>query len=61
MLLLMRITIRLDDQLHMKAKRRAAERGMTLAAFVEESLRRTFDRRESGRRFIRSIGFPKNR
>jgi hypothetical protein len=37
----MRTTIRLDDQLFRQAKRAAAEKGKTLTALVEESLRLT--------------------
>ena len=35
----MRTTIRLDDDLLKAAKRRAAESGSTLTAFIEEALR----------------------
>jgi hypothetical protein len=34
-----RITIRIDDQLHAEAKKRAAEQGSTLTALIEDSLR----------------------
>jgi len=34
----MRITIRIDDQLHAEAKKWAAEQGTTLTALVEHSL-----------------------
>ena len=36
----MRTTIRLDDDLLARAKRAAAERGTTLTALIEDSLRR---------------------
>ncbi len=42
----MRTTIRLDDQLLIKAKKLAAERGTTLTAVIEESLHQTLARRE---------------
>jgi hypothetical protein len=46
----MRTTVRLDDQLLTKAKRLAAERGTTLTAIIEDSLRETFARRATPRR-----------
>jgi len=46
----MRTTVRLDDQLLTKAKRLAAERGTTLTAIIEDSLRETFARRATHRR-----------
>jgi hypothetical protein len=36
----MRTTIRLDDDLLVRAKRAAAERGTTLTALIEDALRR---------------------
>jgi hypothetical protein len=46
----MRTTIRLDDQLLIKAKKLAAERGTTLTAIIEDSLRQTLARTEPTRR-----------
>jgi hypothetical protein len=40
----MRITIRIDDQLHAEAKKWAAEQGTTLAAVIEDSLRQALAR-----------------
>jgi hypothetical protein len=44
MLWCMRTTIRLDDHLLAEAKQRAARRGVTLTAVIEEALRETFSR-----------------
>ena len=41
----MRTTIRLDERLLVEAKKRAAEKGMTLTALIEDSLRETLARR----------------
>ncbi len=38
----MRTTIRIKDQLLAEAKKRAAERGTTLTAVIEDSLRESF-------------------
>jgi hypothetical protein len=46
----MRTTIRLDDQLLREAKKRAAERGTTLTAVIEDSLRQALARRVPSRR-----------
>ena len=46
----MRTTIRLDEHLLRKAKKHAAERGTTLTAVVEDSLRQTLAPRPSSRR-----------
>jgi hypothetical protein len=40
----MRITIRIDDQLHAEAKKWAAEQGTTLTALLEDSLREALAR-----------------
>ena len=42
----MRTTIRLDDQLLVEAKKLAAERGTTLTAIIEDSLRQSLARTE---------------
>jgi len=42
----MRTTIRLDEQLLIKAKKLAAERGTTLTTIIEDSLRQTLGRCE---------------
>jgi len=42
----MRTTIRFDDQLLVQAKKLAAERGVTLTALLEDSLRETLSRRK---------------
>ena len=41
----MRTTIRLDEQLLVEAKKRAAENGTTLTALIEDSLRESLARR----------------
>jgi hypothetical protein len=41
----MRTTIRLDDRLLAEAKKRAAEKGTTLTALIEDSLREALARR----------------
>jgi hypothetical protein len=46
----MRITIRIDDELHAEAKKWAAEQGTTLTALVEDSLRKARTQWKSGRR-----------
>jgi hypothetical protein len=46
----MRITIRIDDQLHAEAKKCAAEQGTTLAALIENSLREALARRNPAHR-----------
>jgi hypothetical protein len=43
----MRTTIRLDDQLLREAKRAALESGLSLTAFIEDSLREALARRQS--------------
>jgi hypothetical protein len=53
----MRTTIRLDDRLLREAKKRAAERGTTLAAVIEDSLRQALARREPSHR-RRKFRFP---
>lgn len=45
MLLCMRTTIRLDEELLLRAKRHAAEAGTTLTALIEDSLRERLYRR----------------
>ncbi|MFZ0963896.1 MAG: DUF2191 domain-containing protein [Terriglobia bacterium] len=40
----MRITIRIDDQLHAEAKKRAAEQGTTLTPLINNSLREALAR-----------------
>ena len=42
----MRTTINVDDGLLAEAKRRAAERGITLTALIEDSPRETLGRRD---------------
>lgn len=51
----MRTTIRLDDRLLIEAKKLAAERGTTLTAIIEDTLREALSRRKSSlhRRRIR--------
>lgn len=44
----MRTTVRLPDDLLKEAKRRAAERGTTLTALIEEALRETLSRGREG-------------
>lgn len=46
----MRTTIRLDDQLLIAAKKLAAERGTTLTAIIEDTLREALSRRKPPRR-----------
>jgi hypothetical protein len=53
----MRTTIRINDQLLAKAKRLAVERGTTLTALIEDSLRETFARRATPRRRVK-FRFP---
>jgi len=53
----MRTTVRLDDHLLARAKRLAADRGTTLTAVIEESLRETIARGEAPRRRPR-VPFP---
>jgi hypothetical protein len=53
----MRTTIRLDDRVLVEAKKLAAEKGTTLAAVIEESLRQTLARRKSPSR-RRRFRFP---
>jgi len=43
----MRVTIRLDDQLHAEAKRWAAENGRTLSAVIEDAVREMLARRKT--------------
>lgn len=43
----MRTTVRLDAHLLAEAKKRAAEKGMTLTAILEESLRESLARRKA--------------
>ena len=45
----MRTTIRLDDSLLAQAKQRAAHRGLTLTAVIEEALRESFGRQDEVR------------
>jgi len=42
----MRTTIRLDENLLTEAKQRAARRGTTLTAVIEQALRESFGRRD---------------
>ncbi len=42
----MRTTIRINEHLLSEAKKRAAERGTTLTAVIEDSLRESFARRD---------------
>ncbi|MBZ5564275.1 MAG: type II toxin-antitoxin system VapB family antitoxin [Acidobacteriia bacterium] len=53
----MRTTIRLDDQLLAQAKKLAAERGTTLTAIIEDSLREVLARRQPPRRHAK-FHFP---
>jgi hypothetical protein len=43
----MRTTIRFDEQLLIRAKKLAVERGITLTALIEEALRETLARRRA--------------
>lgn len=43
----MRTTIRIDDELLAQAKKRAADRRMTLTALIEDSLRESLARRKA--------------
>jgi hypothetical protein len=45
----MRTTIRLDESLLAEAKQRAARRGTTLTAVIEQALRESFGRRDEQR------------
>ena len=47
MLLCMRTTIQLDDQLLSEAKQHAAKTGRTLKALIEDALRETLARKET--------------
>jgi len=49
MLFCMRTTMDIDDALLADAKRRAAEKGTTLTAFVEHALAAALARRETSR------------
>jgi hypothetical protein len=55
----MRTTIRLDERLLTEAKKRAAEKGTTLTALIEDSLREALARRAHPvqRKKIRMITF----
>jgi len=46
----MRTTIRFDEQLLVQAKKLAADRGVTLTALLEDSLRETINRRKPAAR-----------
>ena len=46
----MRTTIRINDRLLTEAKKLAAERGSTLTAVIEDSLRAAISRRKPGKR-----------
>ena len=46
----MRTTVRLNDQVLAQAKKLAADRGTTLTAVIEDSLRAEFSRRAAPRR-----------
>jgi hypothetical protein len=58
----MRMTIHLPDELLITARQRAAEKGMTLRAIIERSLRREIRQpragRRAGRRRIRWVTVP---
>lgn len=47
MLVIMRTTLAIDDELLAAAKRRALERGVTMGSVVEEALRRELARQPS--------------
>ena len=49
MLLCMRTTIQLDDQLLLEAKKHAAQTGRTLKAVIEDALREALARTEAAR------------
>jgi hypothetical protein len=53
----MRTTIRIEKQLLTEVKKAAAERGTTLTAIIEDSLRETFARRVNPKR-PRKFRFP---
>lgn len=48
MVLSMRTTIRIDDELYRTVKERAARTGRTIGAVVEDAIREAFQRRERG-------------
>ena len=50
MLICMRTTLQLDDDLMRDAKRAAIESGRTLTAVVEDALRQSLAKRKSGKR-----------
>jgi hypothetical protein len=43
-----RTTLNIDDRLGREAKRRAADRGTTLTAVIEQALRQSFEREDAG-------------
>lgn len=53
-----RTTLSLDDQLLREAKRMAAARGTSLAAFVEDAVREVIARRRGDRDVSRSVKLP---
>ena len=53
MVLCMKTTIQLDDQLLAEAKQRAAQTGRTLKAVIEDALRETLARTESPQAQVR--------
>ena len=48
MLFCMRTTLDIDDRLGRRARRRAADTGMTLTAVIEQALRESFAREDAG-------------
>ena len=53
MLICMRTTIQLDDQLFAEAKQRAAQTGRTLKAVIEDALREALARRDTPEQKVR--------
>lgn len=57
MIICMRTTLVLDDQLMVQAKKRAADRRTTVSEIVNEALRDSFTRAEAPRRPFRLITY----
>ena len=54
----MRTTIRIDDDLHARAKRAAADTKRTLSAVVEDALREALARRDAFSKRRRKVRLP---
>lgn len=54
----MRTTIRLPDELLKEAKKRAAERGTTLTALIEDALREVLSRAREGQAGAEPVCLP---